>query len=125
MSTFTIYHNPRCSKSRATLELLQARGIEPRIIEYLKTPPTVSELTELVGKLGIKAEALVRKGEEVYQRRFSGKTLSDAQWIEAMANNPILIERPIVVSGARAVLGRPPENVLTLPGVQSAGGKLR
>lgn len=125
MFTFTIYHNPRCTKSRATLELLQARGVEPQIVEYLKTPPSAADLTELVRKLGIKPEALVRKGEDIYKQRYAGRTLTDAQWIEALAGNPILIERPIVVSGARAVLGRPPENVLSLPGLGPGGGKSR
>jgi arsenate reductase len=110
-SEYTIYHNPRCTKSRATLELLNARGIEPTVIEYLKTPPTAKELKTLVAKLGIKPEALVRKGEDVYKEKFAGKTLTDTQWIEALAANPILIERPIVVHGEEAVIGRPPENV--------------
>ena len=108
---YTIYHNPRCTKSRATLELLNEHGIEPAVIEYLKTPPTAKELQAIVRKLGIKPEALVRKGEDVYKQKFAGKTLSDTQWIEAMAANPILIERPIVVRGDQAVIGRPPENV--------------
>lgn len=108
---FLIYHNPRCSKSRATLALLNERGIEPKVIEYLKTPPTAKELETLVKKLGIAPEALVRKGEETYKQKFAGKTLTDAQWIQALADNPILIERPIVVHGDRAVIGRPPENV--------------
>jgi arsenate reductase (glutaredoxin) len=111
---FTIYHNPNCTKSRATLALLNERGIAPRIIEYLKTPPSVAELMAIVAKLGIPAEQLVRKGEEVYATKYAGKTLSDDQWIAAMVENPILIERPIVVHGARAAIGRPPENVLPL-----------
>ncbi len=111
MSSFTIYHNPKCTKSRATLALLQERGIEPTVIEYLKTPPTAPELKAIIGKLGITPEQLVRKGENVYKEKFAGQKLTDAQWVEAMVNNPILIERPIVVSGKRAVLGRPPENV--------------
>ena len=113
-SAFVIYHNPRCSKSRQTLELLQSHGIEPKVIEYLKTPPTARELKAIVAKLGIKPEALVRKGEDVYKQKFAGKTLTDTQWIEALAANPILIERPIVVCGDKAVIGRPPENVLKL-----------
>lgn len=111
---FTIYHNPRCSKSRATLALLTERNIDPTVVEYLKTPPTAKELKSIVAKLGIKPEALVRKGEDVYKQKFAGKQLSDAQWLDALAANPILIERPIVVRGDRAVLGRPPENVLEL-----------
>jgi len=119
MSEFTIYHNPRCTKSRATLALLEGRGIRPRIVEYLKTPPTARELGEIVGQLGIEAEALVRKGEDVYKTRYSGKQLTAAQWIAAMVKDPVLIERPIVVSGTRAVIGRPPENVETLLGAKS------
>jgi arsenate reductase len=108
---YTIYHNPRCTKSRATLELLTGRGIEPKVVEYLKTPPTAKELKAIVAKLGIKPEELVRKGEDIYKEKFAGKTLTDAQWIQALAANPILIERPIVVRGDKAVIGRPPENV--------------
>jgi arsenate reductase len=114
MSTFTIYHNPKCTKSRETLALLQERGIEPKVIEYLQTPPTAAELTALVAKLGIEAHELVRKGEDLYKAHYAGKTLTDAQWIEAMVKHPILIERPIVVSGPRAVIGRPPQNVNAL-----------
>ena len=106
----TIYHNPKCTKSRGTLALLQERGIEPRIVEYLKTPPTAGELRAIVEKLGIKPEQLVRKGEDIYKAKYAGRTLTDAQWIEAMVRDPILIERPIVVRGKRAVIGRPPEN---------------
>jgi arsenate reductase (glutaredoxin) len=116
MSGFTIYHNPNCTKSRATLALLQQRGIEPKVIEYLRAPPTVVELKAIISKLGIKAEQLVRKGEDVYKAKYAGKTLTDPQWIEAMVNDPVLIERPIVVSGTRAVIGRPPENVESLLG---------
>lgn len=114
MAEFTIYHNPRCGKSRATLALLEESGVEPRVVEYLKTPPSAAELRAIVGKLGIDAERLVRKGEEVYRTRYAGRQLSGEQWIEAMVNDPILIERPIVVRGERAVLGRPPENVKEL-----------
>jgi arsenate reductase len=114
MSNLTIYHNPRCTKSRATLALLQGRGIEPRVIQYLETPPSAAELRTIIGQLGIKAEQLVRKGEDIYKAKYAGKTLSDAQWIEAMVQDPVLIERPIVVSGGRAVIGRPPENVEAL-----------
>jgi arsenate reductase len=116
MKAFTIYHNPKCTKSRQTLALLQESGVEPTVIEYLKAPPTAAELKAIVAKLGIKPEQLVRKGEDVYKEKFAGKTLTDAQWIDAMVKNPILIERPIVVSGERAVLGRPPENVKPLLG---------
>jgi arsenate reductase (glutaredoxin) len=113
-SDFTIYHNPRCSKSRATLALLQEHGIEPQVIEYLTDPPSKAELTSLAAKLGLTSAQLVRKGEEVYKSKYAGRTLSDSQWLQALHEDPILIERPIVVRGARAVLGRPPENVIEL-----------
>jgi arsenate reductase len=109
-----IYHNPRCSKSRATLELLRNKGQDPEVIEYLKHPPTPAELRDVIKKLGVSAEAIVRKGEDVYKTKFSGKTMTDDQWIEALVANPILIERPIVVTGKQAALGRPPKNVLQL-----------
>jgi arsenate reductase (glutaredoxin) len=114
MSDVTIYHNPRCTKSRETLALLEEHGVKPRIVEYLKTPPTAAELKTLVAALGMKPEQLVRKGEDVYKTEYAGKTLTDAQWIAALAKHPILIERPIVVKGSQALLGRPPENVLKL-----------
>ena len=114
MADFTIYHNPRCTKSRATLALLEQHGVKPKIIEYLKTPPTATQLKGIVAKLGIRPQDLVRKGEEVYKEKYAGKTLTDAQWIAALVKDPILIERPIVISGKRAVIGRPPEAVEAL-----------
>ncbi|WP_237065767.1 arsenate reductase (glutaredoxin) [Microbulbifer guangxiensis] len=112
---WTIYHNPRCSKSRQTLQLLQENGIEPEVILYLETPPDTSTLADLLGKLGIGARDLLRTGEDAYRELgLKNNALSDAQLIEAMASHPKLIQRPIVVSGNRAVLGRPPENVLEL-----------
>ena len=111
MTKATIYHNPKCSKSRATLELLAQRGADAVVIEYLKTPSTAGELVALVAKLGIEPEQLVRKGEDVYKQHYAGKKLSAEQWIAAMVQHPILIERPIVVVGSRAVIGRPPENI--------------
>lgn len=110
----TIYHNPRCSKSRETLALLRQHGVEPTVIEYLKTPPNASELRSLLRALGMKPAALVRTGEELYKTEFKERTLSDAEWIDTLAEHPILIERPIVVCGGKAVLGRPPEKVLGL-----------
>jgi len=110
----TIYHNPNCSKSRKTLALLTARGLTPRVVEYLKDPPTAAELGDIVRRLGIAPEALVRKGEDVYQAKYAGKTLSDAEWIAAMVADPILIERPIVIAGGKAAIGRQPERVLPL-----------
>jgi arsenate reductase len=114
VSTLTIFHNPKCSKSRETLALIRERGITPQIVEYLKAPPTAAELTAIVRMLGIRPEALVRKGEDVYKAKYAGRTLTDAQWIEAMVANPVLIERPIVVAGDKAAIGRPPELVLSL-----------
>lgn len=114
MSTLTIYHNPKCSKSRETLALLEGRGIRPRIVEYLKTPPSAAELSAIIAKLGIRPEALVRKGEDIYKAKYAGRTLTDAEWIEAMVRDPILIERPIVVAGGKAAIGRPPDAVLAL-----------
>jgi arsenate reductase len=114
MSDYTIYHNPRCSKSRETLALLEQSGATPQIIEYLKTPPSAAELKAIVAKLGIEPEQLVRKGEEIYKTHYAGKTLTSTQWIDAMVKHPVLIERPIVIKGPQAVLGRPPENVKKL-----------
>lgn len=110
----TIYHNPRCRKSRETLELIREHGKEPAIKLYLEEPLKQKELKELVALLGIKPEALVRKTEAIYKAEFKGKTLTDAAWIKAMITHPKLMERPIVVKGKKAVLGRPPENVLKL-----------
>ena len=106
-----IYHNPRCRKSRETLQLMRDAGVEPTVIEYLKTPPTEAELKALLEKLGKAPIDIIRKGEKVFKAEYKGRNLSDAEWIAAMAANPILMERPIVVSGNKAVLGRPPENV--------------
>ncbi len=110
----TIYHNPACSKSRATLEILRASGVALRVVEYLKTPPDAAELAHIVGKLGIRPAELVRRGEAVFRERYAGRDLGDAEWLEAMAAHPILIERPIVLGEAAAVIGRPPENVRRL-----------
>jgi arsenate reductase len=114
MSDYTIYHNPRCSKSRETLALLEQSGATPRIIEYLKTPPSAAELKAIVAKLGIEPGDLVRKSEDIYKTQYAGKTLTAAQWIDAMVKHPVLIERPIVIKGPHAILGRPPENVKKL-----------
>ena len=111
----TIYHNPRCSKSRASLEMLEAKGINPTIIKYLDTPPDKAELTEILGKLGLQAEQIVRKGEALYtELGLNDKTLSNEEWIEVLAQHPRLIERPIVVSGKKAAIGRPIERVIDI-----------
>ncbi len=115
MSDYTIFHNPRCSKSRQTLQLLTDRGIEPEVILYLEAPPSATALKQLINKLGITPRQLLRKGEDQYKALGLADTdKSDAELIAAMIAEPKLIERPIVVNGARAVLGRPPENVLAL-----------
>lgn len=109
-----IYHNPRCSKSRATLLLLKEKGIKLEIIEYLKTPPTKEELEDIVEKLGMSAYDIVRVGETVWKEKYANEELTDDEILEAIVAHPILLERPIVVSGRHAVIGRPPENVLKL-----------
>lgn len=108
-----MYHNPRCNTSRRTLALLREKGIEPEIVEYLKTPYTVAGLRELLGQLGMPAKALLRK-KEAAAAGIDPSALSEMALVEAMANNPIVVERPIVVSNGRAALGRPPEKVLSL-----------
>lgn len=110
----TIYHNPRCRKSRETLALIEESGIDVKIIEYLKDVPSSEELKDLVNKLGISAEKLLRKNEAIFKEQFKGKDLSEDEWIKAMIEHPKLIERPIVVKGGKAVLGRPPEHVREL-----------
>ena len=118
MQNIKIYHNPRCTKSRQTLQLLQANGIEPEVTEYLKTPPSPTELTAIIKLLGITPHELLRKNEDAYnENNLSDESLSDEQIIKIMHNNPSLIERPIVVAGNKAAIGRPPENVLGIIGV--------
>jgi arsenate reductase len=114
MTAITIYHNPRCSKSRQALALLEEHGVQPKIVLYLETPPSASEITGLLKKLGITAAQLVRQGEDEYKASGLTKTSSDKDIVAAMAKHPKLIERPIVVRGNKAVLGRPPENALAL-----------
>ena len=111
----TIYHNPRCSKSRATLALLEARGIEPRVVRYLETPPSVAELERLLDLLGVEPRELIRTGEAAFRERgLADPDLDRRALVEALAQAPILIERPVVVAGNRAVIGRPPERVLDI-----------
>ena len=111
----TIYHNPRCSKSRQTLALLQEKGIEPEIVEYLKTPPSAAELKSILGLLAMGPRDLMRKGEAAYKDGNLGDaSKSDDALIDAMVAEPILIERPIVLAGGKARLGRPPEKVLEI-----------
>jgi arsenate reductase len=115
MSEVTIYHNPRCSKSRATLALLADHGVTPTVVEYLSTPPDAATLKRLLGLLGLSPRELMRHKEAAYSDLgLDDEGLGEDELIEAMIANPILIERPIVVSGDSAVIGRPPENVLEL-----------
>ncbi len=113
--TVTIYHNPRCSKSRATLALLEARGLKPKIVDYLKTPPSAAELKAILRKLDLEPHDLLRSSEPLYaELGLKARNLDDDALIALMAANPILIERPIVVAGGKAAIGRPPENVLAI-----------
>ena len=113
MTDLRLYHNPRCSKSRAALQLLEERGLTPTIVRYLDTPPDVDQLQALLRQLGIVPRQLLRSGEEAYQQLgLANPALTDAQLIEAMSKHPKLIERPILVAGDKAVIGRPPEKVL-------------
>lgn len=109
-----IYHNPRCTKSRETLKLLEEGNTPHEIVEYLKNPPSKETLKEIAHKLGMKPMDFVRKGEKLYKEKFSGQEITDEEWFSILAQNPILIERPIVVKGDKAIIGRPPENVKKL-----------
>ena len=112
--TTTIWHNPRCSKSRQTLALLEDHGITPSVRLYLEEVPSPDELADVISKLGISPWALLRRGEKVFKELGLSQQEDDEGIIEAMAQHPILIERPIVIHAGAAVLGRPPENVLGL-----------
>ena len=114
MNEVVLYHNPRCSKSRATLALLRERGVEPRIVEYLETPLDVAALEALAVKLGRPPREWLRPKEDAYRQAALSEQSSDAELLRAIAAHPILMERPIVVNGARAAIGRPPENVLAI-----------
>jgi len=114
-SSIVIYHNPRCGKSRQTLQLLRDAGHEPHVVEYLKTPLTTVELDAVLKKLKLAPRDVMRKGEAVYQQLGLGeRDVPRAEALQLLVENPILIERPIVVRGSKAVLGRPPENVVSL-----------
>ena len=115
MSKVTIWHNPRCSKSRQTLQLIRDRGIEPEIVDYLAMPPTEAELTHALAALGMQPRDLMRKKEAVYgELGLADESLSESALVEAMASHPILIERPLVFVDEREAVGRPPDNVLSL-----------
>lgn len=111
----TIYHNPRCSKSRQALALLEENGVAPKVIEYLKEPLTEQEIADILSKLGLQAKEIIRTGEQEYKTlSLKDKDLTDKALIALIAKHPKLLQRPIVVMNDRAVVGRPPENVLTL-----------
>ncbi|MBS1784139.1 MAG: arsenate reductase (glutaredoxin) [Acidobacteria bacterium] len=114
MADFRIYHNARCSKSRGACELVAEAGHSAELITYLETPPTKAELQGLLKKLGMKATELLRTGEPLFKEHYAGRALSEAEALEAMLAHPILMERPIVVRGDRAVVARPPERVKEL-----------
>lgn len=115
MQAVTIFHNPRCSKSRATLGLLQERGLQPRVVEYLETPPSAEQLERILDLLGLQPRELMRSNEAEYQElALDDPPLTRAQLIQAMVDHPRLIQRPIVLSEGRAALGRPPESVLEI-----------
>ncbi len=111
----TIYHNPRCSKSRETLTLLKERNLEPQVVLYMEHPMSATTLRGLLKKLACSARDLIRTGEPLYRElQLRDPSLTEAQLLEVMTAHPILIERPIVVNGERAIVGRPPHNVLAI-----------
>ena len=112
--TIRIYYNPRCSKCRNTVALVQEHGYNTELIEYLVTPLNKTELQGLLKKLGIKPLELIRKGEDIFKQQYAGRSLSDAEWLDAMVAHPVLMERPVVVRGNKAVIARPPEKALAL-----------
>lgn len=115
MTDLTLYHNPRCSKSRAALQLLEERGLQPTVVHYLDNPPSAAQLRDVLNKLGLPPRQLLRSGEDEYrQLNLADQALGDDALIEAMVAHPRLIERPILITADRAVIGRPPENILEL-----------
>jgi arsenate reductase (glutaredoxin) len=112
--TIRIYYNPRCSKCRDAVALVQEQGYKTELIKYLETPPTKEALKDIVKKLGIKPLQLVRQGEAIFKQEYAAKTLSDEAWLDAMVAHPVLIERPVVIRGNRAVIARPPEKALDI-----------
>lgn len=111
----TLYHNPRCSKSRQALELLRGKNVEPEIVEYLDSPPSISELDAILNMLAMEPRQLMRRNEAIYKDlALDDESLDRHSLLQAMVEHPILIERPIAVAGGRAALGRPPENVLDI-----------
>ncbi len=114
MSNTIIYHNPRCAKSRQTLALLKDHQVDHEVIEYLKTPLNEQQLIDVIRLLQIRPFELIRKGEKLFKETFKGRELTDEEWIKVLIDHPILIERPIVVHNGKAIIGRPPENILDI-----------
>ena len=114
MTTVTIWHNPRCSKSRSALAILEENGITPTEVRYLETPPSKSDIVTVLAALAMEAKDIVRKGEAVYKTLNLSAQSTNEEILNALVENPILIERPIIISGDRAVIGSPPENVTSL-----------
>ncbi len=111
---FTIYHNPRCTKSREVLDILKSKGVEIKIVKYLIDPPTYAELKDMLMKLNMRPMYILRKEEDLYKKKFKGKYFTDDEWTKILIENPILIERPIVIKDNKGVLCRPPRKVLEL-----------
>jgi len=114
MGEVVIYHNPNCSKSRQTLDLLQARGVEPRVVHYVDEPPTVAEVTQILALLGLEPRGLMRTKEPIYEALGLDRIVDRSALIAAIVTHPILMERPVVIADGRAAIGRPPENVLNI-----------
>ena len=111
MSNYKVYHNPRCSKSRMAIQYLNEQNATYEVVEYLKELPSAKELKDILSKLGMKAEALIRKGEPDFKENFKGKELSENEWVAAMITYPQIIERPIVILGDKAIVARPTERI--------------
>ena len=114
MTAITIWHNPRCSKSRKALALLEERGVQPTQVRYLETPPTENEIKRVLSLLGVSGIDIMRRGEATFKELNLSSETSEDELISAMVSHPILIERPVIISATQAVIGRPPENALTL-----------
>lgn len=114
MAEFQIYHNPRCTKSRQALKLLDEKGQDYEVILYLEDVPSFDQLKNVISQLGIKPYELLRRGEAIFKEKYKGKELSDDEWIQAMIEHPKLIERPIVIRNDRAIIGRPTERILEI-----------
>jgi len=114
MSEFVIYHNPKCSKSRQALAILQGKKVRIKVINYLEFPPSFKEIKEMVDKLGMRVQNIIRTQEDIYRQRYSNKKFSDEEWINILVKNPVLIQRPIIVCGDKAVIGRTPEEIVKI-----------